>query len=162
MSRTNRLAVLAALVLLVLAAGTVLGVARVPATSQAPAGPQADEHEADEPGTEDEVEDADDLDGAAKARERLQDAEIPVAEEFDALVERYGVGGAVRLSAWADATGMTAGQLQEMRDAGGENGEPMGWGRMARELGVHPGIGSIMGGGNAPDSPPGLERRQDD
>jgi hypothetical protein len=162
MSRINRLAVLAALVLLVLAAGTVLGVGRPPATSDAPAGPQADEHESDAQDAEDEAEDADDVDGAEKARERLEDAQIPVADDFDALVESYGVGGAVRLSAWADATGITVGELRDMRDAGGENGEPMGWGRMARELGVHPGIGSIMGGGNAPDTPPGLEPRQDD
>jgi hypothetical protein len=162
MNRTNRLAVLAALVLLVLAAGTVLGVGRPPAAWQAPAAPQADDHEADEPGTEDEGDDTDDVDGVANARERLTEAGIPVADDFDALTETYGVGGAVRLSAWAHATGTTVDALREMRDAGGDNGEPMGWGRMARELGVHPGIGSIMGRGNAPDSPSGQERRQDD
>ena len=158
MTRTNRLAVLAALVLLVLAAGTVFAVNRPSGTSELPAGPQADEHEED---AEDDGETAD-LDGAAHARERLEAADIPVDDGFDALVEGYGVGGAIRLSAWAHATGMTIDELRAMRDAGGENGEPMGWGRMARDLGVHPGIGSIMGGGHAPDDPPGLERRQDD
>jgi hypothetical protein len=57
---------------------------------------------------------------------------------------------------------MSVTDLADMRD--GDGGAPMGWGRMARELDldVHPGIGSIMGHGNAPDVPPGQDRKADD
>ena len=65
------------------------------------------------------------------------------AEELAALAAKYGMGGAVRLVAWADATGMTVAELSAMRDDG------QGWGQMAHELGVGPGIGWIMGNGHA-------------
>lgn len=152
MSRTNRIALLAALVLLVLAAGSAMGVGR-PSGLETPAAPLTDEHEE---GTE--------ADGAAHARERLDEAGIPVDDGFEAAAATYGVGGAVRLYAWAEATGRSVSELAALRDSGGPDGGPMGWGRLARELGVHPGIGSIMGRGNgdAPDVPPGQERGQDD
>ena len=154
MSRLNRIAILAALALLVGAAGTVLAT-RAPQAAEAP-GLLAASHEA-----ETETEDGD-VEGTAHARDRLSDAGIGVGDDFDAFVERYGVGGAVRLYVWADAladeTGYTVDELADMRD--GVDGEhPVGWGKLARELGVSPGIGSVMG--NAPDSPPGLENRPD-
>ena len=48
-----------------------------------------------------------------------------------------------------------------MRDGDGTEGSAMGWGRIAKELGFHPGIGSIMGngGGHGRDNAPG---QQDD
>ena len=67
------------------------------------------------------------------------------AEELAALAAKYGMGGAVRLVAWADATGKTVAELSAMRDGGD------GWGQMAHELGVSPGIGWIMGNGHAGD-----------
>jgi hypothetical protein len=153
MNRPNRIAILAALALLVGAAGTVLAT-RAPQAAEAP-GLLAASHEAE---AETETEDGD-VEGALHARDRLSDAGIEVGDDFDALVEAYGVGGAVRLYAWADELAdYDVGDLAAMRD--GADGEPpVGWGKLARELGVSPGIGSVMG--NAPDSPPGLENRPD-
>ncbi len=37
--------------------------------------------------------------------------------------------------------------LRAMRDGDGSEGSGMGWGQIAKELGVHPGLGSIMGQG---------------
>ena len=46
--------------------------------------------------------------------------------------------------------------IAAMRD--GTDAEPgMGWGRIAHELGVHPGIGSIMGNGHGKDDAPGQQ-----
>jgi hypothetical protein len=150
MTRTNRIALLGALALLVALAGSALA-NRAPQVADEPA-QLASSHEA-----EPEVTDAGD--GATVARDRLADAGIEAdAAEFDDLAARYGVGGAVRLYAWADATGMTVEEIAALRDG---DGEPVGWGRLAKDLGVHPGIGSIMGRGNAPDEPPGLENRPD-
>ena len=65
------------------------------------------------------------------------------------LAAKYGVGGAVRLEAWAKATGKTVAQLAAMRDGG------MGWGAIAHQLekadsslNLSPGIGWIMGHGH--------------
>jgi hypothetical protein len=149
MTRTNRIAIFAALALLVVLAGSVLAT-RAPQVADEPA-QLAASHEAQ---AEDEAEDTD---GAAVARERLSDAGIDTAE-FDDFAARYGVGGAVRLYAWADAKDMTVGAIADLRDG---DGQPVGWGRLAKDLGVHPGIGSIMGRGNAPDEPPGLQNRPD-
>jgi hypothetical protein len=151
MSRLNRIAILAALALLVGAAGTVLAT-RAPQAAEAP-GLLAATHE-----PEAETEDGD-VDGTAHARERLSEAGIEVGDDFDALVEAYGVGGAVRLYAWADELAdYDVDDLAAMRD-GADGEHPVGWGKLARDLGVSPGIGSVMG--NAPDSPPGLENRPD-
>lgn len=84
------------------------------------------------------------------AADRLEASGIVVDEaQLDELAATYGVGGAVRLSAWADASGLTVDELRAMRDGG------MGWGQMARDLGLHPGIGRIMGNGGGPADPPG-------
>lgn len=147
MTRTNRIALFAALALLVALAGSTLAT-RSPQVADEPA-QLASSHEAE---AETDSEDAGD--GATIARQRLSDAGIEAdAAEFDDLAARYGVGGAVRLYAWADATGMTVDEIAALRDG---DGQPVGWGRIAKDLGVHPGIGSIMGRGNAPDEPPGL------
>lgn len=155
MTRTNRLALLASLALIVALAGTALAT-RAPQTAEEPA-PLAASHEAEpETQVENEAENDDD-DGPAVAIERLSEAGIEVdAAVFEDLASRYGQGGAVRLYAWADATSYSVDELAAMRDG---DGEPVGWGRLARDLGVHPGIGSIMGRGNAPDGPPGQQNR---
>lgn len=160
MTRTTRLALLAALSLLVVVTGSALAM-RGPSTVDQPdllAASQEAEPETDT------LEDAEEGDGAEHAHRRLTEVKLDIeAAEFEALAEKYGVGGAVRLVAWADATGRSIDELAAMRDDDG-SGQPMGWGVMAKELGVHPGIGSVMGrgNGNAPDVPPGLEKKQDD
>jgi hypothetical protein len=152
MTRTKRIALLAALALLVAVAGSALA-NRAPQVADEPA-QLASSHEAEGEAEAEEV-----GDGAAVARERLSEAGIEAdAAAFDDLAARYGVGGAVRLYAWADETGMTVDEIAALRDG---DGQPVGWGRIAKDLGVHPGIGAIMGRGNAPDEPPGLDRRPD-
>jgi len=157
MTRTNRLAILAALVLLVVAAGTVFAT-RAPRAEGQPAGNQQDGDE----------EAAPDAEALQHAIDRLDENEITVPEDFADLAGRYGLGGAVRLSAWASQTGMSVDELAAMRDTGGTDGAPMGWGRLAKDLrdqgfDVRPGVGSIMGGGRGPgEDPPGQERNSDD
>lgn len=100
---------------------------------------EADDEE-DAPPTADEV---------ARAAERLRAAGFTVNDdEFADLASRYGKSGAVRLVAWSAETGIAVADIASMRD-GTEETAPMGWGRIAKELGVHPGIGSIMGNGKA-------------
>jgi hypothetical protein len=87
---------------------------------------------------------------AAKLVDLLKAAGITAtAAELKTLAAKYGVGGAVRLEAWADATGKTVTELGAMFDGG------MGWGAIAHELekadsALHlsPGIGWIMGHGH--------------
>jgi hypothetical protein len=150
MTRTNRIALLAALSLLVAAAGTALATRSPQATPQR-TGTLADE-----------AEEAVDADAISHAIERLAENEIDVADHaaFGDLAERYGLGGAVRLHAWANESGMTVDELAALRDG---DGTPVGWGRIAKDLGLHPGIGSVMGGGRGPgEEPPGQERKADD
>jgi hypothetical protein len=71
------------------------------------------------------------------------------AAELKTLAAKYGVGGAVRLEAWAKASGKTVAQLSALRDGG------MGWGAIAHQLeqadsSLHlsPGIGWILGHGH--------------
>ena len=166
MHRTNRLALLGAAGLLLAVTGTVMA-------TRAPNGPSEPALVASSHGVDAENETGGgeaDGDGLARAEQRLADRGLD-ASRLAELAERYGVGGAVRLIAWADETSTPIDDIAAMRDTGAD-GEPMGWGRMARELGVHPGLGGIMGNGgghgngrgngngNAGD-PPGLERRPD-
>ena len=161
MHRTNRLALLGAAALLLAVTGSVLA-------TRAPNGPAepalvASSHQVE---AENETEAGEaDADGLTHARERLAERRLDTAR-LEELAGRYGVGGAVRLIAWSDAASMSIDELAAMRDTGGEGAEPMGWGRMARELGVHPGLGAIMGngGGNGngkAGDPPGHARRPD-
>ncbi|HEX5579224.1 MAG TPA: hypothetical protein VFY43_06130 [Candidatus Limnocylindria bacterium] len=144
MARSTRVAVLLG-TLLILVAGSALAtqVAR-PERS----GVLAASHEPEAPPS------AEDL---AHAVDRLQMAGID-AGQLESLAAEYGLGGAVRLLAWAEATGMSVDQLRDLRDDGA------GWGQMARDLGVSPGIGSIMGqGANAaaehgPANAPGQQK----
>jgi hypothetical protein len=103
-----------------------------------------------------------------KIVQRLGDAGIETdAEAVAGLAENYGVGGAVRLLAWADATGKDPAEIGAMFDSG------MGWGEIARQLNdedaegdldLHPGIGWVMGGGqghgHGRTTAPGQEKKQ--
>ena len=99
----------------------------------------------------------------AHAVDRLKAAGIEAtSDQLQSLSADYGLGGAVRLLAWADATGMSLADLRALRDDGA------GWGQIAHDLGVSPGIGSIMGqgGGGAGDhgreSAPGQQKPKPD
>ena len=150
MERVKRLkpATIAAIAVLVIAVGSAFAVGQ-PTTPRSPlladesAEPQEQQDEA--PPTEEDV---------AHAVERLLAKGFSTdAAALAALAAEHGVGGAVRLVAWADETGMSVDELVAMRADG------MGWGLMARELDVHPGLGSIMGnGGNGNGNGNGLGR----
>jgi hypothetical protein len=152
MNRTIRIVIAAgALALLVvggaLAAPSDRGRERMApvAASHQPASPQAQVQDEDEDGPPSpELLD--------RLVDKLADAGIETnadtADTIAALAADYGVGGAVRLLAWADATGMSTGDLADMFDSG------LGWGEIARELDLHPGIGSIMGNGGGNGPPP--------
>lgn len=154
MSRSARMAVLAGLVLILLATGTVV------ATRQ-PSGPPStatltDEDENAPPAAED----------VAHAADRLRANDIPVDDAaLGELATVYGVAGAVRILAWAADPGdeVTIESIRAMRDGDGTDGSGMGWGRIARELGLHPGIGSIMGNGSGHgrEHAPGQQGRDD-
>jgi hypothetical protein len=151
MNQRNRVALLAAALLIVALAGGAFA-SRLPRAERAP-DQAASSHEpqtADEsPPTADEL---------AHAADRLAANGIEADAALLAdLASRYGLGGAVRLFAWSDETGMTVDELAAMRDEG------RGWGQIAHELGVHPGIGSIMGngGGHGREGAPGQLNRAD-
>ncbi len=150
MNRTNRIALMSAAVLVLVAAGSVLA-NRAPAEREDPAAPASShepeaQSEADSPPTAEEL---------AHATERLEAAGIDAAL-LDDYAARYGLGGAVRILAWSQAKAMDPEDIAAMRD--GTDTEPgMGWGRIAKELDVHPGIGSIMGGGHGRDDAPGQQ-----
>ena len=146
MPRSQRVAILIG-ALLVLVAGSALAI-QAPRPSRNETVNASNEPEAP-PSAED----------LAHAVDRLGAAGINTdAGQLQTLSAEYGLGGAVRLLAWADATGMSLADLRAMRDGGA------GWGQMAGELGVSPGIGSIMGQGadaageHGPESAPGQQK----
>ena len=65
----------------------------------------------------------------------------------------------MRVAAWAQESGTSAADIAAMRDGDGTPESVMGWGQIAKELGVHPGIGSVMGngGGHGRDDAPGQQ-----
>jgi len=91
--------------------------------------------------------------------DRLEGAGIDTsAEELADLADSYGVGGAVRIVIWADATGQSVDDVRAMRDAGD------GWGQIAHDLGLQPGLGLVMGGhggGHGRDMAPGQQKPHD-
>ena len=143
-ARGRFLPLAAAGLLIVVAAGTALAIRspqandpRAPLTQEPSDAPEAEESDA--PPSADEL---------ARIVDRLAAAGVETnAETVGALAAEHGVGGAVRLLAWADASGRSVDEIAALR-AGDADTAPMGWGRIAKELGVHPGIGSIMGNGN--------------
>jgi hypothetical protein len=173
----GRLAV--ALLLVLLAAGTVLatGAARpatpAPALAEptATASPKAETSakpdtspgaakdedaqeakDADEAKDAQEAKDADESPSPANLQrivDRLAAADIDTsADALAALAAKVGVGGAVRVLLFAEASGKPPADIVAMFEAG------KGWGVIARELklDLNPGIGSVMGRGNGPDT----------
>ena len=152
MSRGNRIALVGGAVLLLAVSGTVLAT-RQPPTANEPAGVAQDDD--DIPPTAEEL---------AHAADRLRASDITVDDAVLAdLATRYGLGGAVRVLAWAadPDDDMSVESITAMRDGDGTEGSAMGWGRIAKDLGFHPGIGSIMGngGGHGRDKAPGQQDR---
>jgi hypothetical protein len=135
MRRSTRIGIFV-LLLIGVVGGTALA-SRNPGTKQTPSllagsgAPKASES-ADAPPTADEL---------AHAADRLKAQDIDPAQ-LEALAAKYGLGGAVRLMGWSKTTGKTVADLSAMRDGG------KGWGQIAHELGVSPGIGWIMGNGH--------------
>ena len=100
----------------------------------------------------------------AHVAERLAANDLEVADDLLAeLAAEYGVGGAVRIVAWSGGDADLMAEIREKRDGDGTERSVMGWGQIAKELGVHPGIGSIMGqgGGHGRDDAPGQQKRDD-
>lgn len=138
MPRRTRLALLVAATLIVAVTGTVLA-------TRAPAGPSGGQ------ATADDTDSSPEASAIAHAADRLSAAGIELEDGvLDELAAEYGVGGAVRIAAWAAADAdddITVDSIRALRDGDGSPGSGMGWGQIARELGVRPGIGSIMGNG---------------
>jgi len=166
----------AALALLLLVAGTAFATGsnagqehRAPvAASHQPASPDEDANET-EPETEpadtekadDPADPADDSapltgDHAAALVDLLAAQGIDAtADELKTLAATYGVGGAMRLEAWAAATGQSATDLASTYDDSG-----LGWGAFAKQLeagdnslSLSPGLGWIMGHGHGHANP---------
>ena len=154
MSRTNRIALMAALVLVLVVTGTVFAT-RAPSGPSQPA--QVTQDEEDAPPTAEEI---------AHAADRLHDRLNLTVDDavFNELVTTYGIGGAVRIMAWSNGDPQIIADIRKNRDGDGTEGSGMGWGRIAKELGVSPGIGSIMGngGGHGRDDAPGQQDRGTD
>lgn len=133
-----RLALLVAATLVVAVTGTVLA-------TRAPSGPPAGQT------TADDTESSPEAGAITHAADRLGANGIELEPGIlDELAAQYGVGGAVRIAAWAaadDGDEVTIDSIRAMRDGDGSPGSGMGWGQIARELGVRPGLGSIMGNG---------------
>ena len=149
MSRRNRIAALVALALVVLVSGTVLAT-RAPQVPDQPT--QLTQDGEDTPPTAEEL---------AHAAERLAANDLEVSDALlGELAAQYGVGGAVRVVAWSGGDEALMGEIRAMRDGDGTEGSGMGWGQIARELGVHPGIGAIMGqgGGHGRENAPGQQK----
>jgi hypothetical protein len=141
MSRSTRLALAVGALLVVVAGSALASSAPRPTRPEVTAASQ----EPDAPPTAEEL---------AHAVDRLAAHGLNVSpDRLNGLAAQYGLGGAVRLVAWADSAGNSIGELRAMRAAGA------GWGQMAHDLGVHPGLGSIMGnrGGTGKESAPGQQ-----
>ena len=101
--------------------------------------------------TPDESNESDESDGPPSADKvadivgRLKAAGITAtADQIQDLAAKVGVGGAVRVMAFAQASGKTPAQILAMFESG------KGWGQIDHELGlsIGPGIGWIMGHGH--------------
>lgn len=142
------------LALLLVVAGTAL--ANKGGKSAEHRSPVAASHQPESSDAEKTDTDADSAEGAPSEKllgrlvDRLADAGIDTdADALAALAADYGVGGAVRLVTWADASGMDVSDLVAMFDSG------MGWGAIAHQLmeddpslDLSPGIGWVMGKGH--------------
>src|SRR5262245_35052503 len=72
----------------------------------------------------------------SRVADRLAEAGIETsADELASLADSYGLGGAIRIVIWADASGKSVDEVRALRDAGA------GWGEIADTLGLPPGLG---------------------
>ncbi len=161
--------IVAALALLLLVAGAALAAPGKnvehqsdEAASHQPSSeaPESEAPESEAPEVKDQADQADTPDAADGADPSSQlldrivlnlgDAGIVTdADTVKALAADYGVGGAVRILAWADAAGVDPSEITDLFDAG------MGWGQIAKQLNaaddtlnLSPGIGHVMSGGH--------------
>jgi hypothetical protein len=108
-----------------------------PASTPAPQVKESEpEDEADGPPTAEKI---------ADVVSRLKGAGIPATSiQVQVLSSKVGLGGAVRVLAFAQASGKTPAQILAMFTSG------MGWGQISHELNlsIGPGIGWIMGHGH--------------
>lgn len=158
----------AAITLLLLVAGVALAApgtkgeenrSPVAASHQPSESPDAESPESQE---SDKVADDDELstdaagpseDALQRIVDRLANREIDVdTATLGELAAKYGVGGAVRILAWADATGKDPSEIAALRDEG------VGWGKLAQQLHdeddswtLSPGNGWVMGHGQGLD-----------
>jgi hypothetical protein len=152
--------VIAVFALLLLVAGTAFATRssvgdehKAPeAASHAPSSPEADESPNAEASPADDAGGAQLSDDHAAALVDLLKAQgiDATADELKTLAATYGVGGAVRIEAWAAATNQSVADLVAAYEASG-----VGWGAFARQLEANdsslhlsPGIGWIMGHGH--------------
>ena len=141
MIRRHRLALLGALALVIVLAGTTF----------ATRSPVAD------PGSTQLADEGEVPDEAALERivDRLGSTGLETSPEaLGALAAEHGVGGAVRILAW------TKDGTVSIEDVERRRAEGLGWGEIARELGTEPGIGSVMGngGGHGRANAPGQQK----
>jgi hypothetical protein len=81
----------------------------------------------------------------ARVLDDLTTAGIPAtSDELQKLAGEVGLGNAVRIFAFADASGKTTDEILALFQAG------KGWGQIVKDLGltIGPGIGGIMSGGH--------------
>jgi hypothetical protein len=112
------------------------------ASGEPAAKPSAAAKPAEKPDTETEHNSASD---AAHAIDRLAAADIRTTPDvFQKIAATVGVGGAVRVLAFADASGQTPDQILAMFQGG------LDWGQISKNLhlSIGPGIGWIMGQGH--------------
>lgn len=92
---------------------------------------------------EPEADEAPSADVVALVIEKFATAGVTTTpEEVEKLAAEYGLGGAVRIISWANASGKSVDEIVAMKEAG------KGWGQVAKELGLPRGNGSIMNGGH--------------
>ena len=135
MNERRRVAIVAGLAAVVLLGGAVAVAGLLPPAGEPPPAAQATPEAKEKPSAE----------KVQRILDGLKNAGInTTTAQFDALADKYGVGGAVRVLAFANASGKTAAQISALRDAG------KGWGEIRRELGISvgPGIGWLMGQGH--------------
>jgi hypothetical protein len=154
--------IIAALALLLLVAGAAFAAPgekglenRNPAAaSHQPSSEEPDESEAEQAADEQKVDAEDGSGPSSKVLDRIVENFANAGIETDAdtvagLAADYGVGGAVRILAWADAAGVDPSEITDMFDSG------MGWGQIVKELNaaddslhLSPGVGHVMSNGH--------------
>jgi hypothetical protein len=140
--------IVVAILLVMLAAGSVFAVAATLPATPGPSGttPQVTDETPDAATAADATPSPANL---ARIVELLAAVEITTTpEDLAALAAEVGVGGAVRVLRFADASGKTPAEILAFFQSG------KGWGVIVRELelDINPGNGSVMGKGHGGDA----------